>query len=580
MSIFNNLKIGFRLTIVFVIIIVLLLVNAKYVYDSSNTLKSKLSSIYNVNLMSIDYLIEADRDSYQSNLALSHALDRSNYYTNGKVDSLLSNVMENLEQVSSRYKKFESAFTAVNNDENKVNDEIFWTNYKKWSTVTDQIIYLIKNRNLKKAKQLYYEDYVAAYEPMRSVMDVFTEINLNASENDYNTSIDIYDGVQKTSLWMIIAIAFFVAVSGVILSRSITKPLAYAVRITKSVAQGDLKRKVKAKGRDETTMVLRSIKFMARNLKEIVSQIKSGADQILSGSEQLSATAELLANGANEQAASTEQITSSMEEMAASISMNNSNAKETEKIARKAARDIALSLDSSNQTMVAMKKISEKIQIINDIAGQTNLLALNAAVEAARAGETGKGFAVVASEVRKLAERSRLAADEIQAVSESSVDIAQRSKDLLSSIVPDVQKTAELVKEIALASAEQDVGSNQVNQGIQGLNLVTQQNSATSEELASSSEEMSKLAGILTDAISFFDIGQDKDYYLQTKKKKSVPVRVKNGYKLKKKKTKKTKKKEEPVSLDLDDFEEKDLDEELSEDDFVQGFKEGDETVF
>ncbi len=154
-----------------------------------------------------------------------------------------------------------------------------------------------------------------------------------------------------------------------------------------------------------------------------------------------------------------------------------------------------------------MKQIADKINIIEEIARQTNLLALNAAIEAARAGEHGKGFAVVAAEVRKLAERSQQAAGEIIELSNSSTEISDRAGKMLAQLVPDIQKTAELVSEISAASAEQNTGADQINKAIQQLDQVTQQNASASEEMASTSEELSSQAQYLTDAISFFNIG-------------------------------------------------------------------------
>jgi methyl-accepting chemotaxis protein len=160
-------------------------------------------------------------------------------------------------------------------------------------------------------------------------------------------------------------------------------------------------------------------------------------------------------------------------------------------------------------TVMVMKKIAEKVSIIGDIAFQTNILALNAAVEAARAGEHGKGFAVVAAEVRKLAERSHIAAGEINELTKSSVEVADKAGSQLESIVPSIQKTAKLVQEISAASIEQNSGANQINNAINQLNKVTQQNAASAEEMATSSEELSSQADSLKDLISFFKVNNN-----------------------------------------------------------------------
>jgi methyl-accepting chemotaxis protein len=195
--------------------------------------------------------------------------------------------------------------------------------------------------------------------------------------------------------------------------------------------------------------------------------------------------------------------------MTANIRQNADNAIQTEKIATKAADDAQQGGDAVNQTVVAMKEIADKIMIIEEIARQTNLLALNAAIEAARAGEHGKGFAVVAAEVRKLAERSQIAAGEINELSTSSVDVAEKAGNVLNALVPDIRKTAELVQEISAASREQDAGAGQIAKSIQQLDAVIQQNASTSEEMASTSEELSGQSEQLAEIVSFFKVNED-----------------------------------------------------------------------
>jgi methyl-accepting chemotaxis protein len=193
-----------------------------------------------------------------------------------------------------------------------------------------------------------------------------------------------------------------------------------------------------------------------------------------------------------------------MEEMAANIKQNADNAAQTEKISRQSAKDAELSGEAVNRAVIAMQTIAEKITIVQEIARQTDLLALNAAVEAARAGEHGRGFAVVASEVRKLAERSQIAATEIGAVSSETVKAAQSAGDMLQSLVPNIRRTAELVSEISAACREQDIGSSQINEAIQQLDKVTQQNASASEQMTATSEELSGQAEELQASIAFF----------------------------------------------------------------------------
>jgi methyl-accepting chemotaxis protein len=249
-----------------------------------------------------------------------------------------------------------------------------------------------------------------------------------------------------------------------------------------------------------------AVNDMIDNLRKTAGGISAASANVSSGSEEMSSTAQQLSQGATEQATAAEESTSSMEEMASSIQQNADNARQTDKIASKAAEDGRTSGEAVARTVQAMKEVAEKIIIIEEIARKTDLLALNAAVEAARAGEHGKGFAVVASEVRKLAERSQTAAAEISRLTSDGVKTADGAGQLLARLVPDIQKTAELVREIAAASVEQSTGATQVNKAIQQLDQVIQQNSAASEEMASTAEELSSQAEALQSAIAFFKV--------------------------------------------------------------------------
>ncbi len=274
----------------------------------------------------------------------------------------------------------------------------------------------------------------------------------------------------------------------------------------REVAQGNLM--VDLVERSATDELMKALIAMVRQLTSVVSEVKSAADNVAAGSHQLSSGAENLSRGASEQAAAAEEASSSMEEMTGNIRHNADNAQQTEKIAVQSAADAKAGGEAVAETVTAMRDIAGRITVIEEIARQTNLLALNAAIEAARAGEHGKGFAVVASEVRKLAERSQHAAQEISHLSASSVLVAERAGAMLTRILPDIQKTAELVQEINASSREQDSGAGQINKAIQQLDQVIQQNASAAEEMASTSEELSSQAEQLQGAMSFFRIGE------------------------------------------------------------------------
>jgi methyl-accepting chemotaxis protein len=321
------------------------------------------------------------------------------------------------------------------------------------------------------------------------------------------TSVD--QSIRSNALFVasgtLLAMALFGA--GIMaLIRSITRPLAEAVEVSNRLAAGDLTMNIDVKGKDETGQLLAAMQRMVVKLRGVVADVKNAAGNVASGSRQLSGGAEQMSQGTTEQAASAEEASSSVEEMNATIRQNADNAQQTEKIALKSSSDASESGKAVTEAVTAMKNIAEKTAIIEEIARQTNLLALNAAIEAARAGEQGKGFAVVAAEVRKLAERSQTAAAEISQLSSSSMNVAERAGRMLSKLVPDIQKTSELVQEISAASKEQTAGAEQINSAIQQLNHVTQQNAGSAEEMASTAEELSSQAQQLQASVEFFKV--------------------------------------------------------------------------
>jgi methyl-accepting chemotaxis protein len=275
----------------------------------------------------------------------------------------------------------------------------------------------------------------------------------------------------------------------------------------KLVSFGDLT--ITLEKRSPEDELLESLNTMVSRVADVILQFKKASYQVTQVSVEISSGAQQLAQGANEQASSSEEISSSMEEMGSNIQQNTDNAQQTEKIALMTAKSINDGNTSTAQSASSMKVIAEKIGIISEIAFQTNILALNAAVEAARAGEHGRGFAVVAAEVRKLAERSKVAAEEINVVPRKGVEIASLAGRQLEEIVPEIEKTTRLIQEISVASTEQNSGVNQINTALQQLNQVTQQNAASSEELATTSEELSNQAEQLQELIAFFKLPND-----------------------------------------------------------------------
>jgi methyl-accepting chemotaxis protein len=318
-------------------------------------------------------------------------------------------------------------------------------------------------------------------------------------------------GVRRKAKWLMAAILLasvaLLSTASLLLARLLTRSFDEVVRVTRDLADGDLRVDVEVTSGDETGQVLSAMKDMGAKLRSVIMQVHEGATAVSSASSQLSSSASELSRSTSEQAASAEETTAGLEEINASISQNAENSRKMEQMALKAAREAEESGGTVRESVTAMRVIAEKILIIEDIAFQTNLLALNAAIESARAGEHGRGFAVVAAEVRKLAERSQTAAKEIRGLASSTVQMAEKSSSVINELVPSIRLAADLVHEVAAASSEQAAGVSHMNRAMSRVDELTQRNAAAAEELASTSEELASQAEALQDLIAFFRVG-------------------------------------------------------------------------
>lgn len=291
------------------------------------------------------------------------------------------------------------------------------------------------------------------------------------------------------------------------INKVLRSPLEKSILQVKELSEGNLNIKLERSAlANELGILNNSLYDLTCVLKDTISQISDNAGHLASASQHVSNAADQLSHGANEQASSLEEISSTMEEITVNITQNTENAQHTEEMSLESFNDIQIIAERTEKAVKASQIITERITIINDIAFQTNILALNAAVEAARAGEYGRGFAVVSAEVKKLADRSRNAADEIVKLARESCDLAQNAGEVMQETLPKIESSTKLIKEITAASLEQNNGANQVNSAIQQLNNVTQQNATASEELSGSAEQLTSQAVHLRELISFFKL--------------------------------------------------------------------------
>jgi len=414
-------------------------------------------------------------------------------------------IIENsLKEIEKNWKDFLS--TKIENDEVDLVNEAEKLHTDAIAAV-NELISIASYKDTTSMRQLnsfIEKKYYSRIDPYIAQIKKLMDIQLELAEKIYADSDNVF---TQTRLILILFFAISLTVAliiAMIVIKTFARSLQHTNHIIEKIAQGDLTIEITRDSKDEIGEMMRNMKIMIEKNKANITAIQENAGRLNEASLMLNETAQALQEGASEQASASEEISASIEEMSSNISQNTYNARKAETLSVKASEDITQVSQSSSVSLSKISEIAEKITIIGDISFQTNILALNAAIEAARAGIHGKGFGVVASEVGKLAKRSKEAAIEIEALSKESLCTTVEAGNLMETLVPQIKDTLKFVQEIAAANAEQHIGADQINDGIQQLNQTTQQTASVAEVMASNAEELSRQAENLMELVAFY----------------------------------------------------------------------------
>jgi len=497
---FNDLKIGTKLTSSFILVAMIAAVIGVIGVKEINSVEDGGTMLYEKitvpleELAGIGVCFERTRVDIREYVEAETAAERQ------EVEHAIKELRQEIASMSDAYEK-----TITSDEERKLFQTVQET-WKSYGKNIDQTEALVQTGKLAEAHALARGEMKKVALDADAAIDALQKFKIKQAEETSQRNTAAARTASRLMIGFAVAGVVLAVFLGLFIAKTITTPLIHGVEVAKALSNGELECAINVVGKDETGQLMDALGHMVVKLREIIQDVRGAADQVAAGSHELSGSSQQVSQGASEQAASVEEISSAMEELASTVTQNADNARQTAVMATKAATDAVEGGRAVTETVNAMQLIANKIELIEEIARQTNLLALNAAIEAARAGEHGKGFAVVAAEVRKLAERSQVSAQEIKGVASASVETATNAGKLINDIVPQIQKTAELVHEIDAASNEQARGIEENTKAIEQFDQVIQANSAAAEEMASTSEELTAQAGQLLESISFFKI--------------------------------------------------------------------------